>query len=73
MAINNFNLRATIYSLTDEKKFYIKNPKYKDKGITFNSTGDFMALAERNDAKDYIGIYYTKNWKLVNVSFVLIA
>ena len=28
-----------------------------------------MALAERKDVKDYIGIYYTKDWKLVNVIF----
>ena len=26
-----------------------------------------MALAERKDAKDYIGIYFTKDWTLVNV------
>ena len=26
-----------------------------------------MALAERKDTKDYIGVYYTKDWKLVNV------
>jgi len=26
-----------------------------------------MALAERKDTKDYIGIYHTGEWKLVNV------
>lgn len=26
-----------------------------------------MAIAERRDIKDYVGIYYTKDWKLVNV------
>jgi len=26
-----------------------------------------MALVERKDAKDFVGIYFTKNWKLVNV------
>ena len=25
-----------------------------------------MALAERRDAKDYIGIYSVKDWKLLN-------
>ncbi len=61
---------------------YIKNHKYVDKcinfpmiifnqklGISFSSNGKFMALAERRDAKDYIGIYYCNDWKLVNVEF----
>lgn len=26
-----------------------------------------MALAERKDIKDYVGIYHTADWKLVNV------
>ena len=30
-----------------------------------------MAIAERRDAKDYIGIYYCNDWKLVNVNFCL--
>jgi hypothetical protein len=30
-----------------------------------------MALAERRDIKDYIGIYYTFNWKLLNVFFFI--
>jgi len=29
-----------------------------------------MALAERKDTKDYIGIYHTGEWKLVNVTAV---
>ena len=27
-----------------------------------------MALAERRDAKDYIGVYYSRDWKLVDVT-----
>ena len=67
MVICGFNLRATIYSLTDQKQYFIKNPKFADRGVSFNSTGQFMALAERKDAKDYVGIYYTRTWELVNV------
>ena len=36
-------------------------------GISFTSDGKFMALAERKDSKDYIGVYCTQDWKLVNV------
>ena len=28
-----------------------------------------MALAERREVKDYIGIYFTKDWNLVNVNY----
>jgi len=45
---------------------YIKQPKYPDRGISFTSDGKFMALAERRETKDYIGIYYCGDWKLVN-------
>ena len=46
---------------------HIKNPKFSEKGISFNSNGNFMALVERKSTKDYIGIYSTADWKLVNV------
>ncbi|KAL4433385.1 hypothetical protein ABPG74_017489 [Tetrahymena malaccensis] len=63
---NIFQMKATIYSLADKQQYLIKNPKYPDRGLSFSSDGKFMALAERRDIKDYIGIYYTKDWKLVN-------
>jgi hypothetical protein len=49
---------------------YIKNPKFHDKGLSFSSDGKFMALAERREAKDFVGIYYCGDWKLVNHFFV---
>ena len=30
-----------------------------------------MALAVRRDAKDFIGVYYCKDWNLVNVIFII--
>jgi len=45
---------------------YIKNPKHSDRGISFTSNGKFMALAERDNCKDFIGIYYCGDWKLMN-------
>lgn len=45
---------------------FIKNPKFTDKGLSFTSNGKFMALAERENCKDSIGIYYCGDWKLMN-------
>ena len=66
ITFSDFQLKASIYSLADKNVYYIKNPKYPDKGLTFSNDGKFMALAERRDAKDYIGIYYCGSWKLLN-------
>lgn len=55
-----------MYSLVNSSICSIKNPKFVDKGISFSNDGKFMALAEKKDVKDCIGIYYTKDWKLVN-------
>lgn len=66
LAFSDFQLKLSIYSLADKAVYYIKGPKYPDKGVSFSSDGKFMALAERRDTKDYIGVYYCGNWKLVN-------
>ncbi|KRX10945.1 WD40-repeat-containing domain [Pseudocohnilembus persalinus] len=33
---------------------------------SFSNDGKFMALVERKEAKDYVGIYFTNDWKLIN-------
>ena len=62
----NFNLRLNIWSLVDSSCVYIKDPKYESKGLSFTTDGKFMALAERHNCKDQIGLYYTGDWSLVN-------
>lgn len=61
-----FNLRITIWSLIDRSTAYINYPKYAEKGVAFTSNGYFMALAERKESKDFIGIYYVGDWTLVS-------
>ena len=61
-------LKATIYSLVDQSESIIKGAKFPDKGITFTADGRWMALVERRDSKEYVGIYSTQDWKLVNVT-----
>ena len=67
ITVSDFNLRMTIWGLTEDKTVsYIKNPKYHDKGCSFTSNGKFMALAERDSCKDFVGLYYCGDWKLMN-------
>lgn len=45
----------------------IRSPKLStSKGCIFSSNGKFMALLEKHDCKDTIGIYFCGDWKLVN-------
>ena len=66
ITFSDFQMKASIYSLVDKSIYYIKYPKFADKGLCFSNDGKFMAIAERRDAKDYIGVYYCGNWKLLN-------
>ena len=67
ITVSDFNLRLTIWGLTEDKTVsYIKNPKFSDKGCSFTSNGKFMALAERDSCKDFVGLYYCGDWKLMN-------
>jgi WD40 repeat protein len=66
LTVCDFNVKMTIWSLIDKSTCHINFPKYADKGVGFTSNGYFMALAERKDAKDHIGIYYIGDWTLVS-------
>lgn len=66
LIINDFNVRMSIWSLVDKSTVYINGPKFGDKGIAFSSNGYFMALAERKDNKDFIGVYFTGDFSLVS-------
>lgn len=58
--------KLSIYNLTNGTTSWFKSPKNIPKGIVFSSCGKFMALAERKECKDFIGIYFVKDWKLLN-------
>ena len=64
LSFNQNVSKLTIRSLLDKNTLYISLPKFSKKGLAFSSQGkgDFMALAERKDAKDIIGIYYVPKW-----------
>jgi hypothetical protein len=56
----------SIWSLVDKSTIYINSPKYNNKCLLFSDNGNFMALAERNNGKDFIGIYFTGDFSLVS-------
>ena len=65
LTISEYNIKLSIRSLIDKSLLYINYPKFSKKGLTFTTKGNFMALAERNEAKDVIGIYYVNKWTCI--------
>ena len=65
LSICDYNIKLSIRSLVDKSLLYINFPKFSRKGLSFSSKGNFMALAERNEAKDIIGVYYVNKWSCI--------
>ena len=65
LTISDHNIKLSIRSLIDKSLLYINYPKFSKKGLSFTSKGNFMALAERNEAKEIIGIYYVNKWTCI--------
>ena len=65
LSICDHNIKLSIRSLVDKSLLYINFPKYARKGLSFSSKGNFMALAERNEARDYIGVYFVNKWTCI--------
>ena len=63
LATADFRLRITIWSLCDRSVYYIRFPKHVGAGIDFTRDGTVMALAERTDARDSVGLFLTDGWK----------
>ncbi|XP_014774667.1 WD repeat-containing protein WRAP73 [Octopus bimaculoides] len=61
----DFNLRITVWSLTNKSISYIRYPKQCEKGYDYSQDGLFMALAERRDCSDFISIFACKSWELI--------
>ncbi|CAD8064929.1 unnamed protein product [Paramecium sonneborni] len=62
VVISEFQIKASIYNLNNKNVTHFKNPKQ----ISFSHNGRFMVMSERKDAKDFIGIYSIRDWKLLN-------
>ena len=66
LTICDFNLRLTIWSLIDRSTNFINYPKFSEKGMAFTGNNYFLALVERKECKDFIGLYYIADWTLVS-------
>lgn len=62
ITVADFNIRLTVWSLINKACTYIKAPKYAGKGLAFSPDGNFMALAERRDCKDFVSVFSTETW-----------
>ncbi|OQR95704.1 WD repeat-containing protein WRAP73 [Thraustotheca clavata] len=66
ITISDFRIHATVWSLVDTSKYVIRQPKLGNDGFTFSPDGMFLAVAERSECKDMIGIYNVDTWEMVS-------
>ncbi|CAH0522608.1 unnamed protein product [Peronospora belbahrii] len=65
ITVSDFQLHATVWSLQDPStRYMIRNPKVAVEGLRFSTNGEFLAVIERHDCKDFIGIYSSESWEL---------
>ncbi len=67
LTISEFQIRLTVWDLSEGTAKHIKFPKYSERGISFSNNGKWLAVAERVNHKDVIGIYSVQFWQLVQV------
>lgn len=62
-----FNVRISVWSLANSSGITaaLRGPKHADRGIDFSRDGRFLAVAERENCKDYVQIYRCGNWSPV--------
>ncbi|EQC39534.1 hypothetical protein SDRG_02972 [Saprolegnia diclina VS20] len=66
ITISDFRIHATVWSLVDASKYVIRQPKLGTDGLTFSPDGAYLAVAERADCKDMLGIYNVGSWEMVS-------
>lgn len=66
LTMSDFHLRLTLWSLVNKTVSYIKYPKLTRGGLEFSPDGQYMALAERRECKDYISVFNAEKWSLLH-------
>ncbi|KAJ2609658.1 hypothetical protein H4S08_003957 [Coemansia sp. RSA 1365] len=65
LTFSELDLRLSIWTLEpDAERRFIQYPKAAV-GVSFHPDGTYMAVAQRHDYHDHIGIYDTHDWRLV--------
>jgi hypothetical protein len=68
LCFSEWGLRVTVWSLVSGQATYIQYPNSPDRCWEFRPDGRYLALADRQKSKDYLGIYDAENsFKLVKV------
>lgn len=62
LVYSSFDLRLTIWPLTGKDPAYIQSPKKLEKGLGIRRGSRFIAVAQRKDFKDTIGVYDSVRW-----------
>ncbi|GLC72039.1 hypothetical protein PLESTF_001197600 [Pleodorina starrii] len=68
LAVAEFGVRLTVWSLTDRKCVYLRGPKHaggggeRGRGMAFSADGAHLAVLERSDMKDWVSVYDTRTW-----------
>ena len=66
LSTSEFKLRITIWSLINKSVSYIKYPKHSTKGLAFSKNGQYMAVAERRNCKDFVMIFICDGWEVLS-------
>ena len=67
LIFSEFLYKCSIYNLLDKSVSTIRSPKLSNsKGCCFSNNCKMMALLEKHDCKDVIGLYFCGDWKLMN-------
>lgn len=67
IGVQEFQLQLIIWSLTTCTIVAVRSPKHSEAGLDFSRDGRFMALIEKNEGKDQIGVYFTGDWTQVRL------
>ena len=62
---NEFNVRITVWGLTSVPAGVVASlraPKFSDRAYDFSNDGNYLAVAERKDSKDYVQVYHCGSW-----------
>ena len=64
IALAEFNIKLTVWSLVQKLVRYIKFPK-NDTCVEFSANGQYLAVVERRDGKDCLSLFHSaKDWRV---------
>ncbi|TMW64402.1 hypothetical protein Poli38472_013024 [Pythium oligandrum] len=66
ITVSDFQLHATVWSLMDASKSVIRSPKLGAEGFAFSPDERYLAVLERHECKDSLGLYSCETWELVS-------